>query len=47
MTLRGEVRFKLVDMKGACSYHKNAISNGYKQKEIYIARKKVLLKKYA
>mgnify|MGYP001158775770 FL=1 len=36
---RGDVKFALGDKKGACSDYKNAISNGYKEREEYLASK--------
>mgnify|MGYP002376038231 CR=1 FL=1 len=33
---RGDVYFALDDKKGACSDYKNAIANGYKQREKYL-----------
>ena len=34
---RGDVKFALGDKEGACIDYKNAISNGYKEREGYLA----------
>ena len=33
---RGDVNFALGNVEGACSDYKNAIANGYKQREKYL-----------